>query len=107
MPTTSIRLRAALLITSIGALTVVGGAAPASTHWVATWGTAQPSYRAPAAPAAAPPAAPVAAPAPPAAGRSVPQRRFPVPPPLAGVDGQTVRMIVRTSLGGDTLRVRL
>ena len=35
------------------------------------------------------------------------RRRFPVPRALPGVHNQTVRMMVRTSLGGKTLRVRL
>jgi lysophospholipase L1-like esterase len=104
-------------------------------HWVATWGTAQQAYRAPApatplpaaspapaaAPAAPPAASPVPAPAtaptaasatPPAAapataGRTVPQRRFGIPPALPGLKDQTVRMIVRTSLAGQTVRIRL
>src|SRR5689334_20722406 len=81
----------------------------AQQHWVATWGTAQQQYRgggrgAPsaAAAAAAPPAAPPLAPAP-----GAPARRFPVPRPLTGLNNQTVRMIVRSSVGGKTVRVRL
>lgn len=101
----------------------------AGSHWVATWGTAQQLYRAPAAgrgqapagptpamtgspagsssapalpgPGAAPPAA--AAPA----GRGGPQRRFGIPPALPGLANQTIRMIVRATLGGDRVRVRL
>ncbi len=82
-------------------------------HWVATWGTAQQSYRAPAAtagPTAAPasaPAAAAAAPTPPTSGARVPARRYGIPPPLAGVENQTIRMIVRSSLGGEQVRVRL
>jgi lysophospholipase L1-like esterase len=77
----------------------------AQSHWVATWGTAQQQYRAAGRGAPQAPARPVAAvPAPAPAG---PARRFPVPPPLAGLNNQTVRMIVRTSIGGHSVRVRL
>src|SRR5437867_8470401 len=74
-------------------------------HWVATWGTAQQQYRAagrggPALPVPQPQAAPAPAP-------GVPGRRFPVPPALPGLNNQTVRMVVRTSIGGRSLRVRL
>ena len=44
------------------------------------------------------------APAPPA---GTPQRRYPIPPTLAGLNNQTVRMIIRTSMGGNRVRVRL
>ena len=79
--------------------------AQAGQHWVATWGTAQAQYRAagrggpaPATPTpASPPPAPVSGPA----------RRFPIPPALAGVNNQTVRMIVHASMGGSVLRLRL
>ena len=57
-------------------------------HWVATWTTAEQLARPPAAPPAASPAA--------------------APPPGArGFNHQTVRMIVRTSIGGRRLRVNL
>ncbi len=88
------------------------GLAPAQTsggteHWVATWGTAQLTYRASGRGAAA--AAPRPTPPPAASPAQVagPARRFPIPPSLPGLDNQTVRMIVRTSIGGDTVRVRL
>ncbi len=106
-----------------------GQSRDARDHWVATWGTAQQLYRAPvparAAPSAPPPAAatgaattasPAAttspatspAPQPPAPqGRGGPQRRFGIPPALPGISNQTVRMIVRSSLGGTRVRVRL
>jgi len=80
----------------------------AQQHWVATWGTAQQQYRAAGrggAPATSAPAPPPAQPPAPAPG--VPGRRFPVPRALPGVHNQTVRMIVRSSVGGKTLRVRL
>src|SRR4051794_26610720 len=81
----------------------------AQQHWVATWGTAQQQYRAAPPPGgrSVGPVALVPATAPPAAAPGAPARRFPVPRALPGVQNQTVRMIVRTSLGGKTLRVRL
>jgi len=57
-------------------------------HWVATWTTAEQLARLP---AAAPAASPAAAP----------------PPGARGFNHQTVRMIVRTSIGGRRLRVNL
>jgi lysophospholipase L1-like esterase len=93
----------------------------APDHWVATWGTAQAIFRAaPAArgaqplatppPAATPPAVVAPPPVPPQAATpssAAPGRRFPVPPQLPGVSNQTIRMVVRTSLGGSRVRVRL
>jgi lysophospholipase L1-like esterase len=64
-------------------------AAPGQSQWVATWATAQEFYRRP-----PPPPAP--------AGSAAPARR----PPFT-VENQTVRMIVRTSIGGQRARVRL
>ncbi|MES1260579.1 MAG: SGNH/GDSL hydrolase family protein, partial [Acidobacteriota bacterium] len=73
---------------------------------VATWGTAQQLYRANVtgrgATAPAPPAP--AAPAPRPAG---PARRFGIPPALASVNNQTIRMIARISVPGRRVRVRL
>lgn len=94
----------------------------AGERWIATWGTAQQLARIPAGgrgapppPASAPTASVAAAPTPSPApatsatpqGRGAPQRRFGIPPPLSGLTNQTVRMIVRTSVGGRTVRVRL
>jgi hypothetical protein len=42
---------------------------------------------------------------PPAPG--TPGRRFPVPPGLASLNNQTIRMIARTSIGGSSVRIRL
>lgn len=64
-------------------------AAPGESHWVATWATAQELYRRP-----PPPPAPASA--------AAPARRGPLT-----VENQTVRMIVRTSIGGQRARVRL
>ena len=84
-------------------------------HWVATWATAQQlavtggglaGRGAVAGSGAA--AATVAAPTPPPPpAPGTPQRRFPVPPTLAGLNNQTVRMIVRTSIGGSRVRIRV
>src|SRR5580765_7210491 len=53
--------------------------------------------------------APAKAPAtpPPATAPSGPARRFGIPVALPGLSHQTVRMIVRTSIGGHSVRVRL
>jgi lysophospholipase L1-like esterase len=57
-------------------------------HWVATWGTAQLLVR------PQPPAAPAAAPAQQAPG-------------ARGFNNQTIRMVVRASIGGPRLRIKL
>ena len=87
------------------------GIAPAQTagkeHWVATWGAAQALVR-------TPPPPPRAAPPPPATpagqpGATPPTPAPPAPPPFRGISSfanQTVRMIVRTSIGGRRLRVK-
>src|SRR5215831_9928702 len=76
--------------------------ASAQEHWVATWAASPQETRAfpfgPPPPATAPPAQPPpgnqpAAPAP--------------PPPVMSFQNQTVRMNVRTSIGGSRLRVEL
>ena len=73
----------------------------AREHWVATWGTAQEIYRAP------PP------PPNPAQQAQAPARAQPAVAPAPGFRGtrvfenQTVRMIVKASLGGQRARVKL
>ena len=69
-------------------------------HWVATWAASAQSARIvfPRLPAPPPPA-PGAAPAPPA--------RPLIFPPAPAFDNQTVRMIVRSSIGGHRVRVQL
>ena len=93
-------------VTAIVAVSFVVGALgqrpSAGEHWVATWGAAPQLYRAATTPAPAQPAPPAPV-APPAA----PQRRFGIPPALPGLSDQTVRMILRTSIGGTGVRVRL
>ncbi len=106
---TAIIFCALLLAAPLAPAQISGGA----DHWVATWGTAQQTYRGGGAGRGAPAAVPQASPAvPPPSPAAPPQtqgpaRRFPIPPSLPGLDNQTVRMIVRTSIGGDTVRVRL
>ena len=96
-------LVAAVLLTTTAAQSRL----PSSQHWVATWGTAQLAYRTPAQPApATPPAAQPPTPAP-APAPGTPQRRFGIPKGLPGLNNQTIRMIVRTSIGGSQVRVRL
>lgn len=68
-------------------------------HWVATWATALVARPLPPAP---PPAASGPAAAPPAAAAGPPR-----PPPPTTASNQTLRQIVRTSVGGDRVRVVL
>ncbi len=67
----------------------------ANEHWVATWATAQ--ALAPVAPLGAPPPRPAAAPARPSPIGQIPET----------FKNQTVRMVVRTSIGGRRVRVQL
>ena len=76
------------------------GQARGEEHWVVTWATAQLLARS-ATPPPAPAATQTSAPAQPAA----PPR--PVPMGARGFNGQTVRMMVRTSIGGRRLRIKL
>jgi len=97
----------AALVVAAGLLTTTAAQSrlPSSQHWVATWGTAQLAYRAPAPPpSATPPAPPPPAPAP---APGTPQRRFGIPKALPGLSNQTIRLIVRTSIGGSQVRIRL
>ena len=78
-----LRLAALLILLQLGHFTCIE-AQPSQEHWVATWTTAELLVRTPAAqPAAAPPVG------------------------VRGFNNQTVRMIVRTSIGGRRLRVNL
>jgi lysophospholipase L1-like esterase len=95
------------LLLALAMVAAVGLIAEAKTYppsWVATWGTAQSSFRAP--PAPPPPASTPTTPAAPVPGPD-PRRRHPIPPSIPGLNNQTVRMIVRASVGGETVRVRL
>ena len=98
------------LVLIVLAATTLQAQRPASTdRWVATWASSQTLVRgtglgggrvtqaaAPAPSSPTPPAAP-----------GTPARRFPIPPSLASVSNQSVRMIVRTSIGGTRIRIRL
>src|SRR5258708_24730796 len=82
-----------------------------SGNWVATWGTAQQYFQSvtslqvpPPPPSSAASPLPAAAPS---ASPSVPARRFGIPPRITGLSNQTVRMIARTSIAGEMLRIRL
>ena len=88
-------------------------------HWVATWGTAQTPARIPlpAAARATQPTAPAAvmnptapvipiAPAVLAPSQTV-GRRYNLPPGVPSFNNQTVRMSLRASIGGDSVRIRL
>jgi lysophospholipase L1-like esterase len=112
-------LVAAVCICMMGV--AIATAQNSSEHWVATWGTAQNPARIPA-PARATqstPAAPTPAPATPAATTppipiapemapksSVVQRRYNLPPAVSEFNNQTLRQTLRTSIGGDAIRIR-
>ena len=97
------------------ALSALVTAAPAQNpgeHWVATWATAEQMAVAGSGRGAASASGPVvgivpAPPPPPSPPPGTPGRRFPIPPTLAGLNNQTVRMIVRSSIGGNRVRVRV
>lgn len=92
-----------LVLAQLGNLGLMEAQSKGQEHWVATWATAQALVR-PAAPASitAPPNTvpdPATAPSGPSTTPQAVGAR--------GFDNQTVRMIVRTSIGGQRLRVRL
>jgi len=80
-----------LCVSAAGQKTVVNS----NEHWVATWATAQ--AIAPVAPLGAPPPPPQAAPVRPSPIGQIPET----------FKNQTVRMVVRTSIGGRRVRVQL
>ena len=85
-----------LVLAQLGTLGLVQAQPKGQERWVATWATAQTLVRqAPARPAAAPADSPTAP-------ATTPQEIA-----ARGFNNQTVRMIVRTSIGGRRLRVRL
>jgi lysophospholipase L1-like esterase len=83
-----LRLAAWLMLVQLSHFTCIQAQPRSQEHWVATWTTAELLVRTPATSPAAQPAA-----APPVGAR--------------GFSNQTVRMIVRTSIGGRRLRVSL
>lgn len=118
------KVRAARLLTIATLVLAASGAVSAQRaatgeQWIATWGTAQQLVRLPGGlggrggPPPSPPGGgtapgpgqPAAAPPPPVPG--APARRFAAPPEIANITEQTVRMIVRTSVGGRRVRIRI
>jgi lysophospholipase L1-like esterase len=98
--TTRVLILAAALLTAVPALTQNRRA----DHWVATWATALVSRPVPQAPPAAPAASAAPAPAPAAPAAPGGGRGF---APPTTVNNQTVRQIVRTSVGGSRVRIVL
>jgi lysophospholipase L1-like esterase len=100
----------ARLLVPTAALACLAGTASAQQRasdqrWLATWRPALTLYQAP---AVSPPASPAVQPAPaPPAPTSGPARRFGIPTPLPSLRDQTLRMVARTSIGGQRVRVRL
>jgi lysophospholipase L1-like esterase len=89
--------------------TPTGKPTRADEHWVPTWGTAQQLIRTPP-PSPVPPSASGPSPAAPARGTGAPAPSgVPAAPPfrVTTVTNQTVRMILRTSIGGRRARVKL
>ena len=119
------RLSALIVLIAAAAVPLLGQARP-TDHWVAAWGTAvvaapaqppggpgQPGGRGQGGPA---PTTPPAAGAPAAGPATAPQGRGAGPggaapnagpPPVRSFNNQTLRLIVRPTLGGDRLRITL
>ena len=107
---------ALLLALQLSTLSAQRAQKPAAEYWVPTWATAQQLVRiTPQGRGATPPTSPAAAPAAtqpatPPAPSPAPAQPTPAPaplPPLQTLSDQTIRMVVRTSIGGKRLRVRL
>jgi lysophospholipase L1-like esterase len=90
----TLRLTILLVLAQLGHFNVIEGKDKSPEHWVATWTTAQNLARTLPAPGATPPTTSQAAPARQPAG-------------ALGFANQTVRMMVRASIGGRRLRVKL
>lgn len=103
MRTSSLRLTAGILFVSSALL--------AQDHWVATWAASPQAARvAPGGGGGRGPAGPApngAPPANPGGGGNGTGRGPAGPPPPSGFNGQTIRMVVRTSIGGKHARVEL
>src|SRR3954452_7873687 len=98
--TSTIRFGTLALAVSLACSSAWGQRAAATDHWVVTWASAQQQPR-----VAPPPRPPGDAPAgQPATAANTPPR--PAPPP-SSFNNQTVRVIARTSLGGQRIRVHL
>lgn len=89
---TTRKLVSRLLLTYALALSVQFAQAQSQDHWIPTWVSAQLTGRVPG------PAGATPAPAAPAGATAA---------PVTGLNNQTVRMIVRTSIGGKRVRVQL
>src|SRR5262245_55238405 len=119
------RLSALIVLIAAAAAPLFGQARP-TDHWVAAWGTAvvaapaqppggpgQPGGRGGPAPVPPGPAGATASPAAPAPtaqqGRGAGPGAAPNagPPPVRSFNNQTLRLIVRPTLGGDRLRITL
>jgi lysophospholipase L1-like esterase len=92
-----------IVLTGVSAGSAGLGASAAGEHWVPTWGTAQQLIKTtpPPAPTTTPPAATTPPPAAPATAATPPPFR------VTTLNNQTVRMILRTSIGGRRMRVKL
>lgn len=93
------------MIRSLALCLLIAATALGQEHWVATWATAEQAVVTGAAAGARGASGPTTVIVPAAAGD--PARRFPIPPTLVGINNQTVRMVVRSSIGGSRVRVRL
>src|ERR1017187_4820887 len=118
--TVTLRWIPVLVLAQLGTLGLIQAQPKNQEHWVATWATAQTLVRqAPARPPATPAVAPAGAggegfapgpaAAPPAGGAAPPAAPATTAQTVGarGLNNQTVRMIVRTSVAGRLLRVRL
>ncbi len=94
-----LRVTLVLVLLQLGHLAFAQAQQTGQEHWVATWATAQLLARTP------PPQAPAAQAAP--AAPAQPAALTPQSIGARGFSDQTVRMIVRTSIGGRRLRVKL
>jgi lysophospholipase L1-like esterase len=93
----TLRWIAVLVLAQLGNLGLIQAQPKGQERWVATWATAQTLVR----------PAPARPPATPAAEASAGPAMTPQAVGARGLSNQTVRMIVRTSIGGRRLRVRL
>ena len=94
---------------SIALLLALSQIARAQTgdHWVATWTTAQDLARIAQNPAPRPPSPPATPLPPTAAPATPPPPAAPPRPGMRGLNNQTVRMIVRSGIGGTRVRIKL
>ena len=96
-----LRIALVIVLAQLGQLALLRAQQTDREHWVATWVTAQNIVRNP--PPVARPPAPAAPLAPPAAAPAAPSR----PMGMRRFNNQTIRMTVRTSIGGRRMRIRI